>query len=167
MSYLCLSLAFTVTKEKPSKGLINTLSIGCLRLADSCFFVILIFIVDRDGGGLKCARSVLNNKNLICNNISNYRHVNDNNYLLMIPSIGIKDKWVIEDYFPKSVHIQLTKTKIDEYGDDTEKLFLDFPKVKDDLKREYLPKFCIERATYTDMHNFKILLNEIKAILHL
>jgi len=39
---LCLSITFTVTKEKPNKGLTRTLSIGCPRLADSYFFYSII-----------------------------------------------------------------------------------------------------------------------------
>ena len=125
----------------------------------------IIVLVDRDDGGLNCARTVLNNKKLSKNDIDIKSIDNKpNGYFVMIPSIdGTQENFMIEDYFKHSKIQQLSIKHIkDQFK---EKNFSGFPRVKDDLKKKILPNFCDKSTNPNDFKGFKLLLDKLTTCL--
>lgn len=126
----------------------------------------IIVLVDRDEAGLKCAKGVISNQNLKKQDLVNeYPLSKMNSMLLMLPNNrGDQKDFVIEDYFSNATIRNLTISKIQtDFLDDT--TFLDFPKVKKDLKDIYLPSYAEGCTNAADFEGFKILLNKLEAIL--
>lgn len=126
----------------------------------------IIVLVDRDEAGLKCAKGVISNQNLKKQDLVNeYPLSKKNSMLLMLPNNrGDQKDFVIEDYFSNATIRNLTISKIQtDFLDDT--TFLNFPKVKKDLKDIYLPSYAEGCTNAADFEGFKILLNKLEAIL--
>lgn len=121
----------------------------------------IVRLVDRDEAGLKCAKIILGNKNLKCEDFISERIIPtiQNAYLVMLPTkVGVVagKTYVIEDYFKEDKIRELTKSLIDSEYQST--VFKSFPAVRDRLKSELLPNFC-SGASATDMEDFKVLLD--------
>ena len=124
----------------------------------------IIVLVDRDDGGLKCAKKVLNNNNLKKEDID-IRTITSkpNSKFIMIPSLdgGSQEDFTIEDYFNRDTVLQLSIDYINEKFKG--KNFTKFPRVKDDLKKVILPNFCEEAHDSNVFENFKILLDKLES----
>lgn len=126
----------------------------------------IIRLVDRDEAGLNCARKLLGNSNLKCEDFAVARSIPTiaNASVIMLPAkAGVAGgDFLIEDYFKEAKIRDLTKNYIDtEYQG---KNFKKFPAVKDKLKSEMLPAFC-QGAAEADMEDFKVLLNLLEQTL--
>lgn len=124
----------------------------------------IIRVVDRDDGGLKCARGLLGNDNLKKEDITDYRSINGRTdmFLLMLPPLttNYSDDFVIEDYFSHAKVMDLSKSYIDNKFIGA---FNKFPRVKQDLKEIIMPDFAKVSATDVDMAGFKTLLDKLEA----
>lgn len=125
----------------------------------------IIVLVDRDGGGLKCARNILSNEQLKKEDIDiRAIAIKTNAYLVMIPNKnGGSKEFTIEDYFG---HDLLEKLSIEYIQHEfSGKNFVEFPRVKDDLKKKILPNFCNNSNDTSDFIEFKVLLNKLETFL--
>ena len=126
----------------------------------------IIVLVDRDKGGLNCARNVFNNENLGKNDVDIKKiDYKSNSFFIMIPSIdGTQKDFTIEDYFNhdtiQSLSIDYIKTKF------SGKNFTEFPKVKDDLKKNILPDFSNSSTNPDEFVGFKVLLDKLTICLN-
>lgn len=124
----------------------------------------IIRVVDRDDGGLKCARGLLGNKNLNKENITDFRNINGRAdlFLLMLPPVSgnFSEDFAIEDYFEHSKVADLSKQYIDN---EFSGAFNQFPKVKQNLKSKVMPSFARTAATYVDLGRFRTLLDKLEA----
>lgn len=124
----------------------------------------IIVLVDRDTGGLKCAKKVLNNDNLKKDDID-VRQITakQNASFIMIPSKdGSQKDFMVEDYFDHNKIEQLSIEYISTHF--SGKNFGEFPKVKDDMKRTVLPNFCDSSTDPNDFIGFKILFDKIMEV---
>jgi ABC-type cobalamin/Fe3+-siderophores transport system ATPase subunit len=127
----------------------------------------IVVLVDRDGGGLKCAKGVLHNDNLRKEDLNTERNISKpNTMLLMLPNNrGDQEDFVIEDYFSNTTIRAIT---IKEIVEDFEQnsTFNSFPKVKNDLKEKLLPSLAAQCTSASYMEGFKVLLNKLETLLH-
>ena len=88
----------------------------------------------------------------------------NNAFLVMLPSKnGSQKDFVIEDYFD---HDKIQELSINYINTNfSNKNFVEFPKVKDDLKKEILPKFCDESVKAEDFVGFRVLLDKLASCL--
>ena len=121
----------------------------------------IIRLVDRDEAGLTCARKIVGNINLKCEDFSTARVIPNiaNASVIMLPikaGVAAGGDFLIEDYFKEAKVKELSKNLIDnEYRG---KNFKKFPPVKDRLKSDLLPNFC-QGAGAADMEDFRTLLD--------
>ena len=129
----------------------------------------IIRVVDRDEAGLKCAKKLIGNDNLKKENITDFRPIcgrSDMSLLMLPPADGnFRKDLLIEDYFSHVNILDMSKKYIDSNFTDG-KGFLEFPKVKDDLKKKLLPNFVKDEAKSSDMEGFRILLEKLEAKLN-
>lgn len=121
----------------------------------------IIVLVDRDSGGLKCAKEVLQKENLKKEDIDIQPiKTKKNSSFIMLPSIdGSQKDFLIEDYFDHDKIQQLSIKYIsDKFAG---KNFSGFPKVKEELKKTILPNFCDNSMSPEDFEGFKVLLNKL------
>lgn len=126
----------------------------------------IIVLVDRDIAGLKCAKKVLGNKNFKKENVDvKSIPTKKNAFLVMLPSKnGSQQDFVIEDYFD---HDKIQELSINYINTNfSNKNFVEFPKVKDDLKKEILPKFCDDSVNPEDFIGFRVLLDKLAILLN-
>lgn len=128
----------------------------------------IIRLVDRDDAGLNCARKLLGNTHLKCEDFSSARAIPNiaNASVIMLPvksGVAAGGDFLIEDYFKEAKVKELSKNFIDkEYNG---KNFKQFPQVKNKLKDELLPAFCPSAAA-ADMEDFRTLLDLLENTLN-
>ena len=124
----------------------------------------IIVLVDRDKGGLNCAKKVLQNENLKKEDIE-IRPITskENASFIMIPSKdGSQNDFMIEDYFDHNKIEQLSIEYINTNF--SGKNFGAFPRVKDDMKKIVLPNFCDSSTNPNDFADFKILFEKMMEV---
>lgn len=121
----------------------------------------IVILVDRDEGGIKCARKILNNEELKKENIDVSPVTNkQNTFLIMIPAKKRNNaNFAVEDYFNHGKIRSLAFKYIRENFKG--KNFSGFPKVKDDLKKIVLPAFCKDSTNLNDFKGFLRILNKL------
>ena len=126
----------------------------------------IIVLVDRDDAGHKVYKKIFNN-NKEKKDIYLEKYKN-NIYFLMLPhKDNNNDKnFVIEDYFAKTDIQKLSMEYLQEFLEKTSESFGSFPKIREILKGDLLPKFCdSNNCTKQSMEGFKVLLTELNKII--
>lgn len=146
------------TDDENIKNLIDTIA-----LKDEQKIIVL---VDRDDAGHKVYKKIFNNnkekKDIY---LEKYK---DNIYFLMLPhKDNNNDKnFVIEDYFAKTDIEKLSIDYLKQFIEETSESFGNFPKIREILKGDLLPKFCdSNNCTKQSMEGFKVLLTELNKII--
>ena len=148
------------TDDENIKNLIDTIA-----LKDEQKIIVL---VDRDDAGHKVYKKIFNN-NKEKKDIYLEKYKN-NIYFLMLPhKDNNNDKnFVIEDYFAKTDIQKLSMEYLQEFLEKTSESFGSFPKIREILKGDLLPKFCdSNNCTKQSMEGFKVLLTELNKIISL
>ena len=148
------------TDEENIKNLIDTITLKEEQK--------IVVLVDRDDAGRNVYKRMFNN-NKDRKDISSEEY-KDNIYFLMLPhKDNNNDKnFVIEDYFAKTDIQKLSIDYLKQFIEETSESFGNFPKIREILKGDLLPKFCdSNNCTKQSMEGFKVLLTELNRIISL
>lgn len=127
----------------------------------------IIVLVDRDDAGYKVYKKIFSNSRREKKDVLTEKY-RDNIHFLMLPhKDNNNDKnFVIEDYFAKTDIEKLSIDYLKQFIEETSESFGSFPKIREILKGDLLPKFCeSNNCTKQSMEGFKVLLTELNKII--
>ena len=127
----------------------------------------IIVLVDRDDAGYKVYKKIFSNSSRKRKDVLSEKY-SDNIHFLMLPcKDNNNDKnFVIEDYFAKTDIEKLSIDYLKQFIEETSESFGSFPKIREILKGDLLPKFCeSNNCTKQSMEGFKVLLTELNKII--
>lgn len=127
----------------------------------------IIVLVDKDDAGYKVYKKIFSNSRREKKDVLTEKY-RDNIHFLMLPhKDNNNDKnFVIEDYFAKTDIEKLSIDYLKQFIEETSESFGSFPKIREILKGDLLPKFCeSNNCTKQSMEGFKVLLTELNKII--